>query len=170
MADWNTTSTMGFDFEKITLQDISEKKYPLAFRNMKKEDYKYYDIVLFNGKFPIYIDEQIKVECKYDEMASITGNICIEVGCNTRASGLTDTKAKYWIICDGKTTYLIEKQRIHDCIVDNMDKIEYRKNCRVMQENGITKDMDIYLIKKSIFEPYCLEIADKDKMTYEKMI
>ena len=166
---WEGRFKVGADFEKDTLKDISEKKYPLAFLNMIKENLKYYDIVLFSGRIPIDLEKETKVECKFDEMALISGNICIEIGCNGRASGLTETKAKYWIICDSETTYLIEKEKIRQCIIDNMDIIEYKPKCWVKQEETY-KEMDLYLIKKSIFAPYCLEIADKYKMTYEKMI
>jgi hypothetical protein len=67
---------------------------------MKKEEYSFYDIVLFNGSFA---EPSKTLECKYDEMASISGNICIEVGCNGRLSGLLITKANYWLIVDGET-------------------------------------------------------------------
>ena len=164
MPSWKIASALGFKFEKFVLEDINEKILPLAYKNMKPEDYSFYDIVLFNGNFSLPAKT---LECKYDEMAGLTGNVCIEIGCNGRWSGLLITKADYWLIADGHCAYLIETKRLHDCITENMDKIEYRKNCRVLQEGGITKDMDIYLIKMSIFEPYCCEISQLDDMKYE---
>lgn len=167
MPSWKIASELGFKFEAFVLKDITEKVLPLAYKNMKKEDYSYYDIVLFNGDFS---KRPKTLECKYDEMAAQTGNICIEIGCNGRWSGLLITQADYWLICDGETAYLAEKQKIHECIVENMGNIQFKKNCRVLQEGGITKDMDIYLIKKSIFEPYCSEIASINELKYDCLL
>jgi hypothetical protein len=46
MADWKTTSEVGFNFEDFCLNDIIMKKYPLAVKNTNKDDYSYYDIVI----------------------------------------------------------------------------------------------------------------------------
>ena len=167
MPSWSEASALGFKFEKFALEDINKKVLPLAYKNMKKEDYSYYDIILFNDDFS---KPPKTLECKYDEMASITGNICIETGCNGRWSGLLITKADYWLIADGETAYLIETKKIRDCIMNNMKIIDYRKSCRVKQEDGITKDMDIYLIKKSIFVPYCSEIGNINEMKYSSLL
>lgn len=167
MPSWKEASTLGFKFEKFVLEDINKKILPLAYKNMTKSEYSSYDILLFNGDFS---KPPKTLECKYDEMANITGNICIETGCNGRWSGLLVTKADYWLIADGETAYLIETKKIHQCITDNMGSIDYRKNCRVMQENGVTKDMDFYLIKKSIFEPYCSEISNINELKYNCLI
>jgi hypothetical protein len=166
MADWKLSSEMGFEFEDFSLADINEKVLPLAYKNMKKEEYAYYDIVLLNGNFV----NPKTAECKFDEMGSITGNICIEVGCWGRQSGLLITKADYWIISDGNITFIIETQRIHDCIVENMDYIEYRKKERVSQGKGKYKEMDMYLIPKRYFEPYCCEIGNVDEMKYTCLV
>jgi hypothetical protein len=167
MASWKITSKLGFDFEKFILEDINEKILPLAYKNMIKEKYSLHDIILFNGDFS---KPPKTLECKYDLMAGITGNICIEVGCNGRWSGLLISKADYWLIADGEKAYIAERQKIHECIVENMENIEYMKNCRVLQENSITKDMDIYLIKKSIFEKYCVEISNINELKYSCFI
>ena len=161
MPSWKEASAKGFEFEKFILEDINNKVLPLAYKNMKKEDYSFYDIFLFDGNF----SEPIKtLECKYDEMSYSTGNICIEVGCNGRWSGLLITKADYWLIADGETAYIIEKQRIHDCIIEHPE-IRY-ETFKVQQEGNDTKNMNIYLIKKSIFEPYCCEISNINEIKY----
>jgi hypothetical protein len=167
MPSWKEASELGFKFEKFILEDINNKILPLAYKNMKKEDYSYYDIILFNGDFS---KPSKTLECKYDEMASLTGNICIETHCNGRWSGLLITKADYWLIADGCMAYLIETKKIHDCIMNNMKIIEYKTNCPVLQENGITKDMNMYLIKKTIFEPYCSEISNISELKYDCLI
>ncbi len=163
MSDWKTSSEMGFKFEDFSLSEIQEKILPLAYKNMKKEDYSYYDIVLFNGNF----SGSKTVECKFDKRAIETGNICIEVGCNGRLSGLSISKADFWIISDGVTTYIAKLEDIKRCIIQNMDSIRYIKNCNVEQEDGVYKEMDIYLPPKRIFEKYCLEINGINDMTYK---
>lgn len=166
MADWKTTSQAGFKFEDFCLMDINEKKYPLAYKNMKKEEYSYYDIILFNGNFV----ENKTVECKFDEKAHETGNICIEVGCNGRLSGLLITTADFWIIGDGHEMFLIKKSKIVDCILENEANIQLRKKYPVEQEDGIVKEMNFYLIPKRIFRNYCLEATSMIDMKYDKMI
>jgi len=114
------------------------------------------------------LNSQKTVECKFDRAANETGNICIEVGCNGRWSGLLLTTANYWIITDGVTGYIIETQKIKDCIHENDGKGVWKKyKCRVEQERGMTKDMDIYLIPKRIFEPYCCEVSNINEMKYD---
>jgi hypothetical protein len=164
MASWKETSEMGFEFEDFVLEDINKKVLPLAYKNTIKENYSFYDIILFKGNF----GEQSKtLECKYDEKASHTGNICIEVGCNGRASGLLVTTADYWLIGDGYIGYLIETTRIREYILENGNEIIYKPKCLIKQEDGVYKEMDIYLIKKSIFEKYCSEINNIDDMKYD---
>jgi hypothetical protein len=167
MASWKETSKAGFEFEDFCLKDINEKKNPLAYKNMIKENYSFYDIILHDGNFSNEHNQKT-AECKFDEMAAITGNICIETGCNGRLSGLLITKATYWIIGDGVTMYLTTPAEIRRCLTENPN-IDYRKNQKVPQKKGENKLMDMYLIPKRIFENYCLEISGMDNMTYEKI-
>jgi hypothetical protein len=166
MADWKTTSEAGFEFEDFCLVDITKKINPIAYKNMIKENYSYYDIILFNGKFN---EKQKTVECKFDEKAHETGNICIEVGCNGRLSGLSITTADFWLIGDGYEMFLIKREDISRCIYENPD-IRYYKKCPVTQEDGVVKIMNFYLITKNLFKKYCLEATGINEMTYEKMI
>jgi len=168
--DWDSSSKIGFDFEDRFLEDVSAKKYPLAYKNMKKEEYSYYDILLYNGKLPIVLEEQIKVECKFDEMAYVSKNICIEVGCWGRASGLLVTIADYWVISDDHTVFIIKPSEIRRCLEENKGQIEYKKNHRVTQEPGKYKEMNLYLIPRRIFEPYCCEIGDINNMKYDSLV
>lgn len=166
MADWKTTSGIGFDFEDICLSEINRKINPLAYKNMKKEEYSYYDLILFNGNFN---EKQKTVECKFDKLAHETGNICIEVGCNGRLSGLLITKADFWLIGDGHDMFLIKREDISRCISENSN-IRYNNKYPVTQEDGVVKEMNFYLIPKRIFINYCLEVNDVEKMTYVKMV
>lgn len=168
--DWNSTSKAGFEFEDKFLEDISKKKYPLAFKNMIKEEFSYYDVMLYNGKLPIIPNEQIKVECKFDEMAHETRNICIETGCNGRLSGLLITTADYWVISDGCDVFVTKTSEIRKCIIENGHQIQYRKNYRVTQERGKYKEMNLYLIPRRIFEQYCSEIGEINNMKYDSLV
>jgi hypothetical protein len=167
MADWKVSSKMGFEFEDFCLLDLNEKKFPLAYKNMKKEDFSFYDIIIPSENNPNNIKT---IECKFDYKAKETQNICIEVGCNGRLSGLTISKANYWIISDGEESFIIEKQKINDCIVENLNNGVWKKNkCNVEQENGVWKEMDIYLIPKRIFIKYCIEIGSINNLTYDSL-
>jgi len=167
MASWEKTSKAGFDFEDFCVKDINEKKNPLAYRNMIKENYSFYDIILHDGNFSNE-HHQKTAECKFDELGAITGNVCIETGCNGRLSGLLVTKADYWIIGNGVTMYLTTPTEIRRCLADNPN-VEYKKKHPVTQKKGEVKLMDMYLIPKRIFKEYCLEISGMDDMTYEKI-
>ena len=161
MANWLTTSEMGFSFEDFCLNDLKEKRFPLSYKNEVKEDLSFYDIIIPKDNS----HETITIECKFDKKAQQTNNICIEVGCNSRLSGLSISKANYWIISDGITIYLIDSKKIRECIADN-NSIRYIKGSKVLQEDGIVKEMNIYLISKSTFEKYCIEIGKMDEMKY----
>ena len=164
MADWLESSKMGFEFEDFTLKDLNEKKFPLAYKNMKKEEYSYHDIILMT---PESLVNYKTIECKFDKKGSESGNICIEIGCWGRQSGLLITKADFWIISDGNTTYIAKPSRIRECIVDNMQYIEYKKNWNIEQERGKFKKMDMYIIPKRYFIPYCEEIGNINEMKYD---
>lgn len=165
MGAWEDTLAEGKKYEDFCLMEINKKALPLAYKNMKKEEYSYYDLILFDGNVS-RLDKQQTVECKFDKKGAETGNICIEVGCNGKLSGLLVTKADFWFISDGITMYIAKTSRIHDCIVDNMDKLRYIPKCNVEQEDGVFKEMDIYLIPRRIFELYCEEFGNINNITY----
>lgn len=158
---------LGLGFEVFCLKDINEKKYPLAYKNEIKKELSYYDIVLFDNKFS---EKPKTIECKFDEMGKITGNVCIETACNGILSGLLVTTADYWIISDGTITYLIKTENIGKCLLENEKTIRYEPKSRVKQKDGEVKIMSLYLIPKRIFEKYCLEISAPNNMTYKYLI
>lgn len=167
MGSWKETSKAGFEFEDIVLADIIEKKYPLAYKNMIKEKLSYYDIILFDGNVsPSH--KQKTVECKADDFAIISKNICLETTCNGRLSGILNTEADYWIIGVGNILYLITYDNIRKCLSENPN-IPYRKNERVEQEKGVFKEISMYLVPIRIFEKYCIEVNDISEMTYNLM-
>jgi len=168
MADWKESSKLGFDFEDFCLKDINEKVNPLAYRNQIKSEYSFYDIILHDGNFAEN-HQQKTIECKFDEKANETGNICIETGCNGRLSGLLITKADYWQIGDGFQMFLIKTDMIRTCINNHPNEIQYKRKYPVTQEDGVTKDMTFYLIPKRLFIEYCLEVAGINDMTYKDL-
>ena len=125
-----------------------------------------HDIVLLKDSLVNYKT----VECKFDEMGAVSGNICIEVGQFGRQSGLLITKAEHWIISDGITTFIAKTKRIHDCIVENMHQIEYKRKERVEQKKGVFKEMDMYIIPRRFFIPYCDEIGNINEMKYDCLL
>lgn len=164
MGSWKETSKIGFKFEDIILADINEKKYPLAYKNNIKENYSLYDIILFDGNVsPNH--KQKTVECKADEFALISKNICLETSCNGRLSGILNTKADYWIIGVGNILYLITYDNIRKCLSENPN-IQYRKKEKIEQEKGVYKEVSMYLVPIRIFEKYCIEINEISNMTY----
>lgn len=69
-----------------------------------------------------------KIEVKTDRMAHITGNIYVEVYSRGKPSGISTTKANYWV-------FKIEEKDY--AIIVNVEKL--RDICRVMvQINGFT--------------------------------
>lgn len=50
------------------------------------------------------------------------------------------------------------------------DNIKFVDKKEIFQQGDYWKPMRYYLIKKELMSLYCIEKADKDKMTYEKMI
>lgn len=175
---WKTKKKEGDAFEIISVEDIQKKKYPEAFIDDRGKKFDLWDI---------YICKTIKIECKNDERGFDTNNICIEVGCDGKPSGLNVTEAEYWLISGGVKTFLIltstlkklikeeyddkmEKFKKDENYIPNFNGIRYDVKYPVEQGDGTTKYMDWYLIPQDFFAGFCLEVADKNKMTYEKLI
>jgi hypothetical protein len=96
-----------------------------------------------------FIIDDIKYECKYDKLASKTGNICIEFECNSKPSGISTTQSKYYIIKTNDNIYKIKVKKIKKIIDNNNFKI-------VNGGDGYRSKM--YLIDKSYFEKYIYKI------------
>lgn len=183
---WKDKLTVGEEFELETIKHIREKRYPLAhkFISNNSNELKYYDINIPELSIGSSL---IGIECKYDEEAFNSNNLCIEIGCNGVESGLTVTKSKYWLHSDTKKIYLILTDKLRELIrieyheklqkfIDETNKpgellrIRLDKNYKLQQQKGVYKYMDWYLIPKDLFSEYCLEVAERDKMTYIDLI
>jgi hypothetical protein len=174
----------GKEFELFCLNEIREKKYPQALIDNPDKKFEYWDI---------YVNEGIQIECKNDIEAATTNNICIEVAQDGRPSGVKITKAKYWLHCDGirdgNEMFLAKTEKILELLdIEYNNKLQRfinkeNKPGETLNFNGIqfqsiypvnqgryTKYMDWYLIPKTIFAKYCLEVTDIGEMTYKNMI
>lgn len=86
----------GLKLEREVIEDIRKKRYPLI--------YKYEPN---NGDYDAFIgDINEGIEIKNDLEARFTDNICIEYKQDGRLSGISITKAKYWIQFDQTYLYL----------------------------------------------------------------
>lgn len=167
---WENTLEIGEKFENLIIDRLS-KIYPLTHKNNNANNFKYFDII---------IPEINKtIECKYDEKSEETSNICIEVKCEGRKSGLLATKSDYWVQFAGNKVYVIKTNNIKKLIKEHyLDKgedynsHEIRKlvNLPVLQKGKYYKIMDFYLIKNHIFAEYSEEVLDINETTYKTII
>ena len=175
---WDKMKGVGDEFEKFSANDIRIKKYPQAYVDDRGKKFDWWDI---------YVSETIKIECKNDLMGFVTENICIEVGCNGKPSGLRVTEAEYWLISGGVKTFLIKTTELKRLVKEEYDDklkrvcedenyfpdfngIRYQSKFPLNQGNGITKYMDWYLIPQEFFAKFCLEVGVGNKMTYDELV
>jgi hypothetical protein len=92
---------VGCKYEDIVLAELLKYNPDVKLNGVLggsyKEEYSYYDFEDFGG-----------IDSKYDEISSTTNRIMIDVHCNKIPSGLSVTKAKYWIIFNKTMYYIIE--------------------------------------------------------------
>jgi hypothetical protein len=130
----------GVEVERMVLE-IIRKKNPCA---TLVDAFKGYDI---------WIPELHKsVEVKYDEMSAKTGNICIEIEFNQKASALLTTTADWWVIYDGEKYMRFTPMQIIQCIF--MNHLRYAEFIGA----GDNKSKKLFLIKKDVLYPYGVEI------------
>jgi hypothetical protein len=87
---------------------------------------------------------------KYDERNQTSGNIAIECECNDKPSGITTTKADFWVLFDkpdGDDIWFLTED-IRMCI--------YRNNLHpsTIQGPGDPYEKKVYLIKKEMLYAY----------------
>jgi hypothetical protein len=102
---------------------------------MKHSNSFYYDLD-FGEKAEDWVKEIFsnggKVEVKFDRMAHLTGNLFVEVYSRGKASGISTTKANYWI-------FLIEEKSY--ALIVNTEKL--KELCRIVyQTDGLVKGGD----------------------------
>jgi hypothetical protein len=168
MASWKESLEIGEKFEKFVMEDIKNKLGFGVEKNEVAANLKLYDLILENGK---------TIECKCDERAEETKNICIETHCDDNESGILTTSADYWMITDNIKGFLIKTSEIKRCIYEGHTslypeeptKFLHMVNYPVKQEDGSVKLMNFYTIPTWLFSEYCEEVQDINKMTYKTL-
>jgi hypothetical protein len=92
-----------------------------AVEEPSKEDRAYYDWKLTNK------DEITYIEVKADFMGSKTGNFACEIECNNMPSGITRTKANYYVI------FVIGQMTEVVYIVPTNELREISKDCKTIK-------------------------------------
>lgn len=123
-----------------------KSKYPKAYKI--EGNFKYYDIEIPE------INKTIEV--KNDIGSENTSNYFIEISCNYENSGISTTKADYWVIYDEKEVIWI-KTSILKAICD----IEGKYWRGIPQ--GSKTEIEAFLIDKNIIKEKANKIADGDK-------
>lgn len=91
----------GHEVERLVL-NVLLKKYPKAY--MVEGKFKEYDILV--------PETDTKIEVKADRMSVSTGQFVIEVSMGGKPSGITTTKADYWVMYNGVTLMWIKPEAI----------------------------------------------------------
>lgn len=94
---------------------------------------------------------ELTFEVKWDIMAEQTGNVAVEYESRGKASGISVTKAKYWIYKIKSKFYLIDTNRVKKGITDK----EY---FRAVVGGDAGSNTKMYLIKVPIFLSWGKEI------------
>lgn len=166
MASWKESLAIGEDFEEFIMQDIASKLKMDAIKNEVQSKLKLYDITIKNG---------ITIECKCDERAEDTKNICIETHCDGNESGILTTSADYWLITDNVKGFLIKTSELRRCIEEGHTSLFPKEPTKflhmtrypVKQGDGAVKLMNFYTIPNHLFSEYCEEVSDINNMKYE---
>lgn len=166
MASWKECIMVGESFEDFIIKEICEKLGYNIQKNIIPSEYKYYDFTILNNG--------ITVECKFDIKANESKNICIETHNDDNKSGILVTTADFWIIGDGFKGFIISAKDIKRCIYEGYislypeepTKFLYMKRYPIRQENNRTKLMNFYTIPTWLFEKYCIEVNEINKLTY----
>lgn len=168
MASWKESLKIGENFEKFVMDDIITKLGLNVIKNEVAIKYKLYDLTLENN---------ITIECKCDERAEDTKNICVETHCEGNESGILTTTADYWMITDNVQGYLIKTSELRRCIEEGHTslypeeptKFLHMTNYPVKQEDKSKKIMNFYTIPIWLITEYCEEVSDINNMKYEEL-
>ena len=135
--NWKDDIVKGEDAEYRLLKYL-RKKYPKAYK--VKGNFKDYDI-----EVP---EKDIKIEVKRDIGSQGTNNYFIEYECNYEDSGLSATKANYWVIYDEQRWHWIKTNRLKAL------SIMYGRKWEGTPEGGVS-NVKAYLIPKEIIKANC---------------
>lgn len=142
-------STCFTDYDRVVL--APEKKF-------KAFDY-----------YTVKNNKRVAFEVKADKLAYRTGNLPIEFQCNNKPSGLTATKADYWIIfaVDANGKYEVYKFPVNE-----LKELVLKENCRKVN-GGDGWRARMYLLKKSKCSKYKIKPkckADEFRWIYSNVL
>lgn len=125
-------------FERRIPDMFDNKKYWFSPRGSKE-----YDVGITNQD-----DEDVLFEVKADRRTKDTGNIAIEFRCRGKDSGITTTRADYWVyFIDGtERCLLIPTDKLKEAI----DQKKWSRTVR--GGDGFAAEM--YLFKESVFSEF----------------
>jgi len=124
------------------------KQYPSAYR-----------ITGYAPGFDIAVPETKEtVEVKQDKKSLYTGNFVVEIAFGGHRSGLSTTKADYWIFVDYEKMYVITPNELWRCIKDK------GLQQKVFTSKGDDKSKIAYLVDKKLLIPYCKKIIEKENL------
>lgn len=108
---------------------------------------KEYDLILNNS---------IKIEVKYDKMASITGNLALEYNCSNKLSGILSTKSQIWV-------YRIKNQLLFFNTKDLKHAFNSKQYFRTVN-GGDSNRAKLALFKLNEIKQYAKRIIDIPKV------
>jgi len=146
---------MHYDFKK-DLQDgqLAEReaieKLQVHFpeiSDFKQSDTKDYDIQgILDG-------QPVTFEVKNDLMAHKTGNVAIEYKCRGKASGLSTSKADYWIYKFDNTFFLFKTDTLRQQLFDKKNYF------RLVTGGDIGSNTKMYLVKVKALRTWGMELT-----------
>ena len=92
------------------VKELLKKHFNVEESDMEKLDTKEYDIKI--------VSKNLTFEVKNDLMAEKTGNIAIEYESRGKASGISVTKADYWIYKFAGVFYMVETSRLKEELLE----------------------------------------------------
>jgi hypothetical protein len=115
-----------------------------SYEHETKKAQKEYDIMVTqNGG-------NIKYEIKCDRLSNKTGNVCIEITCNGKPSGISSTTSDYWAY------FVLKDYQQYDLYIipiDELRDIVFTNDYKVIR-GGDNKKCELILIPLTKFKKY----------------
>jgi len=111
------------------------------------------DVTVMEGNFSFYdaIIEGERYEFKAERVIEKYGNICIEYACSGKPSGISVTKADYYVIMSIVDGVMKEWWKVPVSVIkEKIERREYHRDCK----GGNGWNAQMYLFRKDIFSDY----------------
>lgn len=139
----------GKKYEQLALQYLVYDTVEFA----PDKKFSDYDFVTMNN------DNIIKYEVKSDRLTHKTGNLAIEYECNKKPSGVSTTKADYYM-------YFVVKPDSHDCYKIPVDVLKSCTGKGKKMYGGDGRKSLMALVPISDFEKYKFFVSDDIKSKF----